>query len=47
MSSNAGSSATLNSSGTYTFGVGGSINVSTSTLTGVYNGSFVVSVAYN
>lgn len=47
VSSNAGSSGTLNSSGTYTFGVGGSINVSTSTLTGVYTGSFVVSVAYN
>ncbi len=47
VSSNAGSSGTLNGSGTYTFGVGGSINVSTSTLTGVYTGSFVVSVAYN
>jgi hypothetical protein len=47
VSSNAGSSGTLNSSGTYTFGVGGSINVSTSTLTGVYSGTFVVSVAYN
>lgn len=47
VSSNAGGSGTLNSSGTYTFGVGGSINVSTSTLTGVYTGSFVVSVAYN
>ena len=47
VSSNAGSSATLNNSGTYTFGVGGSINVSTSTLTGVYTGNFVVSVAYN
>lgn len=47
VSSNAGSSGTLNSSGAYTFGVGGSVNVSTSTLTGVYTGNFVVSVAYN
>jgi hypothetical protein len=47
VSSNAGGSGQLNSSGTYAFGVGGSISVSTSTLTGVYSGSFAVSVAYN
>jgi hypothetical protein len=48
MSSNAGSTATLNaSSGLYSFGVGGSINVSHTTPTGLYNGSFLVSIAYN
>lgn len=47
VSSNAGSSGNLNNSGSYTFGVGGSINVSTTTLTGVYNGSFAVSISYN
>lgn len=47
LSSNAGSSETLNSAGSYTFGVGGSINVSSTTLSGVYSGAFVVSVCYN
>ncbi len=36
VSSNAGSSETLNSSGVYTFGMGGSINLSSTTLSGVY-----------
>jgi hypothetical protein len=48
MSSNAGSTANLNSSsGLYSFGIGGSINVSNTTPTGLYNGSFLVSIAYN
>jgi hypothetical protein len=47
MSSNAGSTETLNSSGSYSFGVGGSINVSPTTPTGLYSGTFTVSVAYN
>jgi hypothetical protein len=48
MSSNAGSSETLDSStGIYSFGVGGSINVSGATPTGLYTGSFIVTVAYN
>lgn len=47
VSSNAGSSGTLNSAGTYTFGVGGSINLATNTPTGVYRGTFTVSVCYN
>jgi len=48
MSSNAGSSETLNSStGIYSFGIGGSINVSGTTPTGLYTGSFIVTVAYN
>jgi hypothetical protein len=48
MSSNAGSTANLNSStGIFSFGIGGSINVSHTTPPGLYNGSFVVSVAYN
>ena len=47
VSSNAGSSETLNSNGAYTFGVGGSINLSTSTPSGIYKGTFTVSVCYN
>lgn len=47
MSSNAGSTETLNSSGSYSFGIGGSINVSPTTPTGLYTGTFTVSVAYN
>jgi hypothetical protein len=48
MSSNAGSTATLNSStGIFSFGIGGSINVSHTTAPGLYNGFFTVSVAYN
>ena len=47
VSSNAGSAETLTSSGSYTFGVGGSINVSSTTPSGIYSGTFVVSIAYN
>jgi hypothetical protein len=47
VSSNAGSAETLTSAGSYTFGVGGSINVSSTTPSGVYSGTFVVSIAYN
>jgi hypothetical protein len=47
MSSNAGSTANLNTAGIYSFGIGGSMNVSHTTPTGLYNGTFLVSVAYN
>jgi hypothetical protein len=47
VSSNAGSVETLTSAGSYSFGVGGSINVSSTTRSGVYSGTFVVSIAYN
>jgi hypothetical protein len=50
-SSNAGGAATLSgssgSAGTYSFGVGGSINVSNTTALGVYTGTVAISVAYN
>jgi hypothetical protein len=50
-SSNAGGTETLSGSsgsvGSYSFGVGGSVNVSNTTLTGVYTGTFTVSVSYN
>lgn len=40
-------SGSLGSSGTATFGVGGSFSVASSTATGAYSGTFDVTVAYN
>lgn len=40
-------SASLGSQGAFTFGVGGSFTLASSTLTGDYTGSFTVTVAYN
>lgn len=40
-------SGSLGSSGTATFGVGGSFDVASTTATGSYSGSFDVTVAYN
>ena len=40
-------SGALGSSGTYAFGVGGSVSIDPSTLAGAYTGSFTVTVAYN
>jgi hypothetical protein len=47
VSNNAGSSRSLGSSGTFTFGVGGSIFLTSATPTGVYTGTIVVSANYN
>lgn len=46
-SNNAGSSRNLDSTGTFTFGVGGSIYLTSATPSGVYTGSLTVSVNYN
>ena len=40
-------SSTLGSAGTFAFGVGGSFPFSTTTVTGKYSGTFIVTVAYN